>query len=55
MSRPIVTINIVVYNGEKYSRKCLDMVLAQSSQHDLIEVNILDNNSTGSTRDIIKN
>ncbi|MBI2669631.1 MAG: glycosyltransferase [Candidatus Yanofskybacteria bacterium] len=54
MSTQIVTINLVVYNGEKYIRQCLDAVLAQSYPHELIEINILDNNSTDKTKEIIK-
>ena len=49
MSIPIITINLVVHNGEKYIRQCLDSVLGQSYPHELIEINILDNASSDST------
>src|SRR3989344_6305937 len=51
----IVSINIVVLNGEKYIRHCLDSVLAQSYPHELIEINILDNGSTDGTAGFIEN
>lgn len=53
MSSPIVTINFVVLNGEKYVRQCLDAVLAQTYPRENIECNILDNGSTDKTKDII--
>ena len=54
MSTPVITINLVIYNGEKYTRRCLDSILKQTYPHELIEVNILDNASTDSTKEIIK-
>lgn len=54
MSNSTVTINIVIHNGEKYIRQCLDSVLRQSYSHELIEVNILDNKSTDNTAGIVK-
>ncbi|OGN00464.1 MAG: hypothetical protein A3B91_04455 [Candidatus Yanofskybacteria bacterium RIFCSPHIGHO2_02_FULL_41_29] len=53
MSSPLVTINLVVLNGEKYIRHCLDGILAQTYPHELIEVNILDNGSADKTKEII--
>ena len=50
--RPLVSVNLVVYNGEKYIRHCLDSVLRQTYKN--IEVNILDNASTDKTLEIIK-
>src|SRR3989344_5394903 len=44
-----ISINLVVYNGEKYIQQCLDAVLRQSYPHELMEITILDNNSTDST------
>lgn len=44
----------MVFNGEKYIRRCLDAVLAQTYPHELLELNILDNNSTDKTKDIIR-
>ena len=54
MSSNIVTINLVVLNGEKYIRYCLDSVLKQTYPHELIELNILDNGSTDKTKEIIR-
>ena len=53
MSNPLVTINLVVLNGEKYIRHCLDGILVQSYPKELIEFNILDNNSVDKTKEII--
>ncbi|MDO8658059.1 MAG: glycosyltransferase, partial [Candidatus Levybacteria bacterium] len=55
MSNQVVTINIVVLNGEKYVRRCLDSVLAQTYPHNLIELNVLDNGSLDNTVNIIEN
>jgi len=55
MAQPLVTINIAVRNGEKYIPWCLDSVLKQSYPHEKIELNILDNNSTDNTKEIINN
>lgn len=52
MNKPLVTINLVVLNGEKYIRHCLNTVKAQTYEN--IEVNILDNNSNDKTKAIIK-
>ncbi|MDP3793013.1 MAG: glycosyltransferase family 2 protein [bacterium] len=54
MSNPLVTINLVVLNGEKYIPRCLDGVLAQTYPKELIEFNILDNGSTDGTIKSIK-
>lgn len=54
MSTPLVTINLVVLNGGKYIRHCLDAILAQTYPHELIELSILDNGSTDGTVDIIR-
>ncbi len=51
--RPLISVNLVVYNGEKYIRQCLDSIRKQVYEN--FEVNILDNNSSDSTREIIKN
>lgn len=49
-----ISINLVVFNGEKYIRHCLDSVKNLNYPHELIEVNIWDNNSTDKTKKIIK-
>lgn len=54
MSNLLVTINLVVLNGEKYISCCLDGVLAQVYPHELIEFNILDNGSSDKTKEIIR-
>ncbi|MBI2064171.1 MAG: glycosyltransferase family 2 protein [Candidatus Yanofskybacteria bacterium] len=54
MSNPLVTIHLVVLNGEKYIRHCLDAILTQTYPHEYIELNILDNGSTDRTKAIIK-
>jgi GT2 family glycosyltransferase len=53
MSNPLVTINLVVLNGEKYIRHCLNSIKNQSYPHGQIEINVLDNGSTDSTKTII--
>ncbi len=53
MNNTQITINIVVLNGEKYIRRCLDSVLTQTYSHSQIEINILDNGSSDSTKTII--
>ena len=52
---PVVSINIVVRNGEKYIRHCLDAILAQTYPHEHVEINILDNKSSDRTKEVIKN
>lgn len=49
---PLVTIQLAVYNGEKYIRHCLRAVKAQTYPN--LQVVIWDNSSTDCTRDIIK-
>jgi len=53
MNSSLITINLVVLNGEKYIRHCLDSVLAQTYPHELIELNILDNGSVDKTKEVI--
>lgn len=54
MSNSKVTINLVVLNGERYIRYCLDSILSQTYPHELIEINILDNGSTDKTKSLIR-
>jgi len=49
---PLVSVNLVVYNGEKYIRQCLDSVLRQTYRD--FELNILDNNSSDNTVALIE-
>lgn len=53
MSSPLVTINLVVLNGQKYIRHCLEAIREQTYPE--LEVNILDNGSTDGTKEIIQN
>lgn len=53
MSNPLVTINLVVFNGEKYLRHCLDAVNLQTYPD--IEINILNNASTDRTEELVRN
>ncbi len=52
MPGSLVSINLVIYNGEKYIRHCLDSIKQQTYGN--IEVNIFDNNSSDGTKEIIK-
>src|SRR3989338_1121018 len=54
MNNPVISINIVVLNGEKYIDHCLNSVLNQSFSHEQIQINILDNGSTDNTRILIQ-
>lgn len=49
---PLVSINLLTYNGEKYIKPCLDSALAQNYPN--IEVLILDNASSDNTLGKIK-
>jgi len=53
-AQPRISINLVVMNGEKYIRHCLNSVKNLNYPHDLIELNIFDNNSSDKTLSIIK-
>jgi len=49
---PVVSINILTYNGQQYIRACLDSVLGQT--YPKIEILIIDNASTDETIEILK-
>lgn len=51
MTDPLVTIQLVVFNGSRYIRHCLDAVKAQT--YPFTEVIVLDNASTDETADIV--
>lgn len=51
-NQPLVSVNLVVYNGVKYIHRCLDSVKTQNYGN--FEVNILDNNSSDSTKEIVR-
>ncbi len=50
----MVTINLVVLNGEKYIRHFLDSLEKQTYPCDKIQFNVLDNGSTDNTKEIIR-
>lgn len=52
---PLVTINLVVLNGEKYIRHFLNSLEKQTYPHEKIQLNILDNGSSDNTKIIIGN
>jgi GT2 family glycosyltransferase len=52
MSNKLTSINLVVFNGEKYIRQCLNAIKQQTYRD--FEVNIFDNNSSDDTREIVK-
>ena len=52
IERPLVSIGMPIYNGEKYLRRALDSLLSQ--QYDNFEIIISDNGSTDSTAEICK-
>lgn len=51
MESPLVSITLVVRNGESYIRGCLNSVRAQTYKN--LELTVLDNSSTDATRDIV--
>ena len=51
MESPLVSITLVVRNGEKYIRDCLLSVRAQTYKN--LELTVLDNSTTDATRDIV--
>lgn len=51
MTEPLVSVQIVVRNGERFIRTCLDSIRAQTYRN--IEVIVLDNDSTDATAHII--
>lgn len=54
-SVPAITVGLVVMNGERYIRRCLDALIAQTYDHQNIAVQILLNPSSDSTGKIIEN
>lgn len=52
MKNPLVSVNLVVWNGEKYIENCLAAVRAQT--YAPFEVVVFDNHSTDRTREIVK-
>lgn len=52
MNRPLVSIGMPVYNGEKYLREAIDSLFAQTYQN--FEIIVSDDGSTDSTLDIFR-
>ncbi|MBI1754938.1 glycosyltransferase family 2 protein [Candidatus Azambacteria bacterium] len=52
MEQPLVSINLVVWNGKKYIRECLEAVKRQT--YDSVTLTVFDNHSTDGTQDIVK-
>jgi glycosyltransferase involved in cell wall biosynthesis len=50
MSKPLVSMGLPVYNGERYIRQAIDSLIAQDYEN--FELIISDNASTDSTKDI---
>jgi len=55
MQPRVLSIIVCTYNRAKLLRDCLDSLVYQTINHDLIEIIIIDNNSTDNTKSIIKN
>lgn len=54
MQNPVVSIVIPVYNEENYIAKCLDSIISQDYDKNLLEVLLVDGNSNDKTAHIIK-
>ncbi|MFH1461117.1 MAG: glycosyltransferase family 2 protein [Patescibacteria group bacterium] len=52
-NHPLVSINLLAWNGQKYIKKCLDSVFEQTYPN--LEINIIDNGSKDNTPDYFKN
>lgn len=50
--KPVVSVNIVTFNGEKYIKDCLNSVFGQSYRK--VEVLVIDNNSEDKTKEILE-
>lgn len=51
-TEPLVTVNLVVYNGARYLRACLDALKRQTYRN--LEVQVFDNSSTDGTADVVE-
>lgn len=53
-NRKVISVIILAYNGEKYIRKCLDSVINQTIGLEHIEIIVIDDVSSDSTVEILK-
>ncbi len=51
---PTVAIIVPVYNGETYLASCLDALRAQTYPHHMLQVIVVDNQSTDGTREVFQ-
>ena len=49
----VLIITICTYNRIEYLKKCLKSILDQTQGSEIIEINIIDNNSTDTTKDYV--
>jgi len=49
-----VTIGVIAYNEQRYLQKLLDSIVEQSYSHKLIDIILVDSNSTDSTKSIME-
>ena len=49
----VLSITICTYNRIEYLKKCLKSILDQTQGSEIIEINIIDNNSTDTTKDYL--
>lgn len=49
----VLSITICTYNRIEYLKKCLKSILDQTQGSEIIEINIIDNNSTDTTKDYV--
>jgi GT2 family glycosyltransferase len=52
-NKPVVSVILLSYNGEKYIKSCLDSVFGQTYPD--LEVLVIDNGSTDTTKDFLRN
>lgn len=55
MSDYLISIILPTFNAEKYLRRCIDSIINQTFDFNKIELIIIDDNSTDSTKNILKN
>ena len=46
----VLSITICTYNRIEYLKKCLKSILDQTQRSEIIEINIIDNNSNDKTK-----